>query len=1334
MGDSLPTASPVDVVADGLWPVTPSRSRVHSSVVSAAAAVGLRLHFDSDEEEDDGTRRGRAHTREETTTTTTTREVSFADVDLLDRADDDRRPSQSRRQPLRVRRTSEHDDDTPTPAAVASSPSDTVSPTTAAAPIALSDVAIEIAKPRRQILHVTTSTPTAAMRRPSDTKMQSAHTATPSVVHPYELYLDHQSPLLHPLPSPLPALPVALPSSSLGGLHSSLCSRRLDSSLAHGFMFLFLDRTIDEGENFLLYSYPSSSSTARRILAMRGVLSVLEGAVAGVTGQRARIGVLEELTYALENSQEPARPGDVHGLRVKACTRELGDIGRGIAFVCLTWSPHITDEMLFTLSRNIISSLRATVGPIHHALFKPWLLTEPTRRKKAPFALKAFWKHTPTLTEAEDATKTSSTQTELAAATAPSSDLHPPVRACDVLRATIASGASWALTPISPMAPPSLAHVAPHARLPSDMEWIAEVAQQHRDRLADPDVNFTDLRAQVTTPEAAPDTSNSPPFTHAVEQPIHSSANSSPILDATPADDSTPLESPGSGSSSSSSPLLCCSFESMHVFDAFFRQTARTICRDILHSAAPSSPVAHAVPASPRLSPSLTPFSTGSACSSISASEQRLPSSSSLASTLANCSFLSPDLVPARPGPGIDAASPTAARAANPTATTVDRTIAEEISRLMRDAQSTATHATPNGNVPSTSGDDGSPPLGVLGAVLFHRGRLVHVAHPAPTGISDASSTSLPLRNSDVHEISNVLTLMGLFAPASSDSPRGSIASAAASPDALAGLIHASTHQVWFPYAAHELSESESGHLQLAPPAVVVPPARPRGNSGSNTRHMRGATLMAGWSPQLANSDSSASGRTPATGATSHSSTHTRTRSISGTNLAAMRLESPETPNPPVNNEGAADAPTPTPFTDDRIYLPRTLTIAQMGESGPSADGESAAGGDLILVLVLTAPTPRDAESLRTSALRAASTPPPLGLSTPLQQSSVVVTVPQQDGSFLHTPLPSPRQRQQYAFWFACDHFHTSRVYSTLASLYHDHSAHTRLDQQSHVADHAIGAVTSPRSVLERIVESVATPAPRASTGAPLRDMSSLHVHVGGGGVDLSVRAPSSPPTLHMRSKSTASVLSPHRQSHGASAHMNWPTSTSPPITQTNGSPACLYEYTVLDYGRGVVIRPGTDSETPHSSTPATFTADYLSLCARIHNIFGKFQRLFLNTPNVVAGAAQPSTPHHARAISFSTSLAPLLSGGLGPLAPGLDRHASREEMGKGNQLHFRRHKTMETIRHVHECGFRLSYASGVNYWVRGRLLANGSEIYVCADDALPTDLFEATLLRMAAQ
>lgn len=87
---------------------------------------------------------------------------------------------------------------------------------------------------------------------------------------------------------------------------------------------------------------------------MKSVLSVLEGAVASVTGQRARSAVWEEIQIS---PQEPP-------LRIQATTTELTGTAEGIAMVILTWK-QIDQKALQNITERMVRAIQTTVGPLH---------------------------------------------------------------------------------------------------------------------------------------------------------------------------------------------------------------------------------------------------------------------------------------------------------------------------------------------------------------------------------------------------------------------------------------------------------------------------------------------------------------------------------------------------------------------------------------------------------------------------------------------------------------------------------------------------------------------------------------------------------------------------------------------------------------------------------------------------------------------------------------------------------------------------------------------------------------------------------------------------------
>lgn len=79
-------------------------------------------------------------------------------------------------------------------------------------------------------------------------------------------------------------------------------------------MFMFLDRSHKEGEEYLLYAFPTRSAAARALIPMRSVLSCLEGAVSAVSGQQV---------HTAELDLQPDTPGYEKSRRITICTVEV---------------------------------------------------------------------------------------------------------------------------------------------------------------------------------------------------------------------------------------------------------------------------------------------------------------------------------------------------------------------------------------------------------------------------------------------------------------------------------------------------------------------------------------------------------------------------------------------------------------------------------------------------------------------------------------------------------------------------------------------------------------------------------------------------------------------------------------------------------------------------------------------------------------------------------------------------------------------------------------------------------------------------------------------------
>lgn len=1297
-----------------------------------------------------------------------------------------------------------------------------------------SPLAAALASDRAARLHL------SPLRMPSSESRASAPLSPlsplPGTLHPYSIYLARQTPMLRSFPQDSSAAAAAAASTAstssaspaVASLRCALRSRRqLPPSSPSGFLFVFLDRLIEEGENFLLYSYPSSSHTARRILGMRGVLSVLEGAVAAVTGQKAQVAVLEE--EGSSNHASAASITESHApppLRVKACCHELTGIGAGLAFVALTWHPAVSDSHLRALTTNVLKSLRATIGPIHSAIFKPHselVDNEPDEdstkasKKKKTSKLQPFWS---ALQKHRRARMPAHMTISAAAAADASPPLPVPVMASDLLPSLIApSSVAPSPLPQHLSRPGSLANAAP--LLPSDSAWVAQQRRRMRETqqrsMQEQMENAAAVQAAASSPAAASAVAAAPSMQ---DSPLSSppAGFSGLSIDASSSTLSLHLDSSALSPTSASHEqllrehtVLCCSWESMHLLDAFFEQVAESVCKQLLRTAGAMEGLGAASCCGVDQSPASSAAAGGSffnGCASASPSSvaasasrgempldpaggvwlnqprsaprQLPPSLPFMREVVAMhmSSFLSPSLVPRAPS-----LEPSWKQA-----------VESSLDRLLSSA-STASSAASSSGSPSSMHPFGSPtgspspaawssavsqPPAVLGALLFHEGALVHVAR-APTHATQAASRSI--RNRDVHELCNLITILRLLEPTAS-MPQDAAAAASPSAASSPSILHASTHTLWLAYTAYELSplEADMYHVRAPPPVSLplrVSTSVSSVSSTSSATHTRNATMVPNWSPQSsplsALSPSSSSGnlgasrRATASGAlgwtqadfAADGPSRPLGASRSSSNLQ-QQLQSPSAAATAVatslvsaSANVAADPAAPVPFSDRHIFQAKTVSFLKV-----ACPSQGRASSELLLVLVMDAHTPRQTAAIEMQA--------------ELQVEQRRTNSKEAGGADTVGP---------HAFFMACSAYHPALMMQSLTSLC-DHLASTSADSNAAAVSPvaATAAPTSPRSPLSPHVSAL--PARQALSELAdlvrsdsvnrLRNGSSFPSEAGGSGVHPTVTfAPSPtaspPPTLkvavspptpspsHVRSRSTSAIFL-SRLSLGSGKPAASPPAPAPVVSPeplsfpgragSSGSLAghsVVFDYMLLHHGRGVIIRPNPRSEhsgagdavsgasalsplsastaaaiaspvgassaraagaasmllpasaaSPSATTaallPPTLELDFLSACSSLHSLLQRFQQLHLNTSAAAITAA-------ANLYSATSPPSSVVAG-----ASPIDRDCSLEDLGRGNHVYFRRHKSLETIRHVHECGTRIAYAKPFDraFWVKG--------------------------------
>jgi len=68
---------------------------------------------------------------------------------------------------------------------------------------------------------------------------------------------------------------------------------------------MILDHENEEGEEFLMYAYPTHGAFFQRIVALKSAVHCLEGATASISGQSMRTAVLHDTSDSINNPNQP---------------------------------------------------------------------------------------------------------------------------------------------------------------------------------------------------------------------------------------------------------------------------------------------------------------------------------------------------------------------------------------------------------------------------------------------------------------------------------------------------------------------------------------------------------------------------------------------------------------------------------------------------------------------------------------------------------------------------------------------------------------------------------------------------------------------------------------------------------------------------------------------------------------------------------------------------------------------------------------------------------------------------------------------------------------------
>jgi hypothetical protein len=131
------------------------------------------------------------------------------------------------------------------------------------------------------------------------------------------------------------------------------------------FSVMFIDNDIQEGEEFLMYAYPTSGPFFQRIVDLKSAVTCFEGAHSSISGQKMRSAVIHDCNPLGSRADGL---GQSKHRRVLATTVPLDGWMSGCAFALISWKEDLTDLSLRALAQTVLSLLYA-LGPIDRALF-----------------------------------------------------------------------------------------------------------------------------------------------------------------------------------------------------------------------------------------------------------------------------------------------------------------------------------------------------------------------------------------------------------------------------------------------------------------------------------------------------------------------------------------------------------------------------------------------------------------------------------------------------------------------------------------------------------------------------------------------------------------------------------------------------------------------------------------------------------------------------------------------------------------------------------------------------------------------------------------------------
>ena len=135
------------------------------------------------------------------------------------------------------------------------------------------------------------------------------------------------------------------------------------------FMCMIIDKTVDEGEEFLKYAYPSTTPIAVHFIEMRMTFAALDNIMYSINGQSMEKSqfIKEKQAKQEKNNNEFYNeiPDSFSAVSIKL-TGQL----KGWNFILITWDNDIIANNVYIIALRLLQLISMTNGPLRKIWFK----------------------------------------------------------------------------------------------------------------------------------------------------------------------------------------------------------------------------------------------------------------------------------------------------------------------------------------------------------------------------------------------------------------------------------------------------------------------------------------------------------------------------------------------------------------------------------------------------------------------------------------------------------------------------------------------------------------------------------------------------------------------------------------------------------------------------------------------------------------------------------------------------------------------------------------------------------------------------------------------------